>query len=322
MPLYKREGSPHWWIDLRHPRGGRIRRSTRTSDREIAQRTHDELAARVWQAKKAGVQLSDALYAWAKEKERGRSDLNALKQIRAKYSDRPLVDVSEATFLEAFADRSPSTYNRLAVVVRAAMKLAERRGWIERAPTFVRKAEPPPLERFLTPAEWTAIRRELAPHLRPMADFAIATGLRWANVSGLEWDRVDLRRKIAWIGAGDMKARKPLAVPLNATALAALRASGKGRTGFVFTRDGKPLGSPKKGFAGACQRAGVSGVTWHTLRRTWASWHTMNGTPADALQKLGGWATRDMLDVYARLAPSYVAQFAGNARPIRTKNAA
>lgn len=46
----------------------------------------------------------------------------------------------------------------------------------------------------------------------------------------------------------------------------------------------------------------------------------MNGTPADALQKLGGWATRDMLDVYARLAPSYVAQFAGNARPVGHKN--
>ena len=325
MSLIRRPRSPYWWIDLRHPRGGRIRRSTRTSDQEEAQRQHDQLAARLWQVKQSGRQLSDALLAWATAKERGASDIRALRLIRRDYPDRPLIDVTEASFLEAFSDKSPGTYNRLAVIVRAAMRIAAKRGWIDAAPAFERKPEPPPLERFLTAGEWQRLRAELPDHLRPMADFAIATGLRWSNVAGLEWECVDLRRKVAWIGAGDMKGGKGLAVPLNATALAALRATGREREGVVFTYAGKPLGSPKKGFAGACQRAGLQGVTWHTLRRTWASWHTMNGTPPDVLQKLGGWATRGMLDVYARLAPSYVSQFAGNARPVgavRRKKAA
>lgn len=239
-----------------------------------------------------------------------------LRQIRAKYPDRPLIDVSEASFLEAFADKAPSTYNRLAVIVRASMRIAARRGWIEAAPTFERKTEPPPLERFLSAEEWSALRAELPAHLQRMADFAIATGLRWSNVAGLEWQAVDMRRKVAWVGAEDMKGRKGLAVPLNATAIAALKATGANREGFVFTYRDKPLGSPKTALRKAVVRANLTGVTWHTLRRTWASWHTMNGTPADVLQKLGGWATRDMLDVYARLAPSYVSQFAGNARPV------
>ena len=55
----------------------------------------------------------------------------------------------------------------------------------------------------------------------------------------------------------------------------------------MFTWRGKPLGSPKTAFRGAIARAGLDGVTWHTLRRTWASWHTMRGTPPDVLQKLG-----------------------------------
>ena len=316
MPLYRRADSPVWYIDLRHPRGGRIRRSTRTSDRAAAQRQHDELAARLWQVKQAGRQLSDALLAWATEAPRGASDLRALKQIRAHYDDRALIDVTEASFLDAFGGKSPGTYNRLAAVVRAAMNIAARREWIDRAPHFTRRKEPPPLERFLTAAEWARLRAELPAHLVPMADFAIATGLRWANVAGLTWDRVDLRRKLAWIPANEAKGGRPLSVPLAPTAIAALRATGKAREGHVFTWRGKPLGSPKTAFRGAIARAGLDGVTWHTLRRTWASWHTMRGTPPDVLQKLGGWATRDMLDVYARLAPSYVAQFAGNARPV------
>lgn len=322
MPIYRRDRSPYWWIDLRHPRGGRIRRSTGTADREAAQRQHDTLAARLWQVKQTGRQLSDALLTWATIQERGGSDIRMLRQIRAHYPDRPLIDVTEASFIDVFGEKSPGTYNRLAAIVRASMKLAEQRGWIERAPTIKRRKEPPAIERYLTAEEWTRLRAELADHLRPMADFAIATGLRWSNVAGMEWKRVDLRRRVAWIGADEMKGRKGLAVPLNATAIAALRATGRGREGFVFTYNGRPLGSPKKGFAEACRRADVKDATWHDLRRTWASWHTMNGTPPDALQKLGGWATRDMLDVYARLAPSYLAQFAGNSRPVRRKKAA
>lgn len=313
MPIYKR--GDRWWIDLRHPRGGRIRRSTGTSDREAAQRQHDELAARLWQVRKTGYQLSDALFAWATAKKRGRSDLNALRQIRAAYRDRPLIEVSEASFLDAFGHKAPATYNRLAVIIRAAMNIAERREWIERAPHFTRRTEPPPLERFLTPAEWKRVRAELPEHLVPMADFAIATGLRWANVAGMQWERIDLRRKVAWIPATQAKGRKAFSVPLSKAAVAALRATGKARDGYVFTYRGKPLGSPKTGFASAAKRAGLDDVTWHTLRRTWASWHTMAGTPADVLQKLGAWSTRDMLDVYARLAPSYVAQYADNAAP-------
>lgn len=315
MPLYRRPESPVWYIDLRHPRGGRLRRSTRTTDRAAAQRQHDELAARLWHVKQTGRQFSDALLAWTTARPRGPSDIRALRLIRARYKDRPLLDVTAQSLLDTFGDCGPSTYNRLANILRAALNMAEARGWIERAPVLERRPEPPPRERFLTGSEWQRLRAELPDHLRPMADFAIATGLRWSNVAGLEWERVDLKRKVAWIPARQAKGRKGISVPLSAAALAALRATGKARTGPVFTYRGNTLGSPKTAFRKALARAKLDGVTWHTLRHTWASWHAMAGTPLDVLQILGGWASRDMLERYAHLAPSYVAQFAGNARP-------
>lgn len=247
-----------------------------------------------------------------------------LRQIRKEYADRPLIDVTEASFVEAFGEKSPGTYNRLANIARAAMNGAVKRGWIDRAPAFARRKEPPGRERFLTGAEWKRLRSELPGHLRPMADFAIATGLRWSNVAGLEWARVTMGKEtgFAWIPASQAKGAKAIPVPLSKAATAALRATGRAREGYVFTYRGKPLGSAKNAFGKALERAGLTGVTWHTLRHTWASWHVMAETPMDVLQKLGGWASRDMLDRYAHLAPTYTAQFAGNARPPRAKKRA
>lgn len=235
--------------------------------------------------------------------------------MRARYKDRALSAVTAESIVDTFGDRAPGTYNRLANIFRAALNLAAARGWLERAPVIARRPEPLPRERYLTGAEWKRLRGELPEHLRRMADFALATGLRWSNVAGLEWERVDLGQRLAWIPATQAKGRKAIAVPLSASALAALRATGRARTGFVFLWRGKPLKSPKTAFGKACARAQLDDVTWHTLRHTWASWHAMAGTPLDVLQQLGGWASRDMLDRYAHLAPSYLAQFAGNARP-------
>lgn len=242
-----------------------------------------------------------------------------MRLIRKQYKDRPLVDVTDASLRETFGAKRPATYNRLVNVIRAALNVGHAHGWIEAPPKFARRKPPPQLERFLTAAEWKRLRAELPDHLVPMADLSIATGLRWGNVAGLTWDRVDLRRKLAWIPSSQAKGRDAIPVPLAPAAVEAIRTIPGKRAGHVFTYAGKPLGSPKTAWRKAVLRAGLAPLRWHDLRHTWASWHAMNGTPLDVLQKLGGWATRDMVQRYAHLAPSYVAQFAGNAKPVGHK---
>jgi superfamily I DNA and/or RNA helicase len=127
MPLYKRPGSPFWWISLRH-RGRRLRRSTETSDRATAQRQHDELKARLWTEKVSGYVLADALLAWLDERPRSRKDLNAVALIRREYPDRPLIDVTPASVeAELGKDRGPGAYNRHMVIIRAALNIAARK---------------------------------------------------------------------------------------------------------------------------------------------------------------------------------------------------
>jgi integrase len=78
---------------------------------------------------------------------------------------------------------------------------------------------------------------------------------------------------------------------------------------YVFTYRGSPIyHATTKAWVKALERAEIeAGFTFHDLRHIWASWHVMEGTPIEVLQKLGGWADAKMVLRYAHLAPSYVA---------------
>lgn len=147
--------------------------------------------------------------------------------------------------------------------------------------------------------------------------------MRRANITGLTWHNIDSERRIAWVWPDEAKAGKPIAVPLNADALALLkeRFEKKDKHGncvrdarYVFTYRKQPImRTTTKAWFTACTRAGIDeGFTFHDLRHTWASWHVMGGTPLEVLRQLGGWADMTMVLRYAHLAPGYVAAYAEN----------
>jgi len=102
--------------------------------------------------------------------------------------------------------------------------LRARLGMARSCPTIRLLKEPTRRIRFLSQAQALTLLRELPPHLREMATFALATGLRAANVTGLIWDQVDLSRKLAWVHPDQAKARKATAVPLNDMAMRVIMA--------------------------------------------------------------------------------------------------
>ena len=95
--------------------------------------------------------------------------------------------------------------------------------WIDKAPKVKLFKEGSGRERCITLGQAEALLGELPPYQRDVVVFALSTGLRQSNVLGLEWSRVDLGSGHAWVGANESKNRKPIAVPLNATALEVLR---------------------------------------------------------------------------------------------------
>ncbi|MEN9316035.1 MAG: hypothetical protein RIS35_2428, partial [Pseudomonadota bacterium] len=113
------------------------------------------------------------------------------------------------------------------------------------------------------------------------------------------------------------KGRKAISVPLAAAAVELLKRQVGQHDTYVFTH-GKArrepyTTTPKTAWLTATKAAGLEGLRWHDLRHTWASWHVQSGTPLGVLQKLGGWASLDMVQRYAHFAPEHLAAYADNA---------
>lgn len=326
MSLYKQKGSTVWWVNIRHA-GRRVRRSTGTPDRAAAQLAHNEIQMELWALvpNTSEHTWGDAVELWTMAETRSDSELLSLAKFGKGYSDRVLADVTAESIEEALAFcKTAGTFMRYRTMVMAILNRAKAKGWIKDLPKVAtRRDKKKKTREWITPEQWAKLYAELPKHMKPMAEFAVETGLRQQNVLGLEWRRVDVERKLAWIEADETKADEAIPVALSDGALRVLAEQKDQHDEFVFTYRDKPIKEVKTSFQAACIRAGLgkvdddghySGFTWHGLRHTWATWHIQNGTPIEVLKELGGWADLRMVLNYAHHSPGHLASYANNVR--------
>lgn len=328
-----------WWVDFTTPSGERVRRSAETGSKAEATELHDKLKAEAWRRAKLAEAprrtWNDAVVRWCREqshKATAEEDKAKLRWLDAHLSGKDL-DIIDRDMIERItqaklADHcSNATVNRMLALVRSILRKSAREWeWLDRTPAVRMLKEPTRRVRYLTYAEADRLLAELPPNLRDMAGFSLASGLRAANVTGLQWSAVDLERRLAWIHPDQAKARKAIPVPLNGEAVAILQKQiGKHRE-VVFTFKGKPIEQVSTAaWYKALKRAGIENFRWHDLRHTWASWHIQSGTPLNVLQELGGWASYSMVQRYAHLSADHLAPWADRlaaARPSRGTNPA
>lgn len=329
--LYKR--GKNWWVRFTI-RGREIRVTSGTDRKTLAEEFERRLREQIWRETELGdIQHTweEATERWLKEKahKRGlRRDRQAFMALDPHLSGRALHEIDSvalAPVAEALRDgRAAGTVNRLMAAARGVLNAAVKWGWLSVAPKIeaqhVERSDP----RFITHAQFDTLAGHLPPHLERMARFAVATGLRWSNVSGLRWEMVDLERSVAYVPSGETKNRRAIPVPLSSGGMDIHRTCLAGRTGdgdeWVFTDHlGRaPVGSPKTAWGKAVKRAGLQGFRFHDLRHTWAAWHTMSGTPPIVLKALGGWSSLAMVERYAALNPGHLSEWADNANS-RTK---
>ncbi|MCU0806405.1 MAG: site-specific integrase [Candidatus Contendobacter sp.] len=321
MSIYKRGGV--WWIRFTTPDRREIRESAQTPDRRQAQEYHDRRKADSWRIAKLGESprytWQQAVVRWLEE----HADYKALDTATARlrtahtyFGGLDLDQIDTATLTRALlAYRATgvkaSTANAWLAIVAAVLASAHRWGWLAVVPTVDRLPVTERRLRWLTRDEAARLIAELPDHLQPMVRFSLATGLRKGNVCRLEWNQVDLERRVAWIHADQAKGKRVIMIPLNADAVVVLREQQGQHPRWVFVREGQPILRPiASGWYPAVQRAGLTGVRWHDLRHTWASWHVQAGTPLAVLKELGGWASLDLVLRYAHLAPEHLAEHA------------
>jgi integrase len=172
-------------------------------------------------------------------------------------------------------------------------------------------AEPKRRVRWIAPRQARVLLETLPAHQRDIVLFALATGLRQSNVTGLGWSQVDLERRTAWIAADEAKGGEDIHISLSDVALEVLERQRGKHPARVFTYKGKPVRYVNtKAWRNALKRAAITDFRWHDLRHTWASWLIQNGTPLYDLQEMGGWKSAAMVRRYAHLAPAQMARHA------------
>lgn len=193
-------------------------------------------------------------------------------------------------------------------MIRAILRKAEREWeWLAKSPTIRLLKEENHRIRWITKEEAELLIKELPTHLSDMATFALATGLRMSNITGLQWCDVDLVKRHAWIHPDQAKAKKAIAVPLNSDAVRVIRNQIGNHDIFVFVYQGKSISECNtKAWKKALKRAGIENFRWHDLRHTWASWHVQSGTSLQELQQLGGWSSFEMVLRYAHLSSDHL----------------
>jgi len=207
---------------------------------------------------------------------------------------------------------SNATINRALEVVRRILNVAHQDWrWLKGVPKIRMLKEPRRRVRFLRREEADRLIEALPEHMKPIVEFALATGCRAGEILGLEWSRVDLSRKVAWLDHGTTKSGDGRGIPLNADAVAALEATRGQHPRWCFTFGGKRIQQSSTAWDKAKQRAGIEDFRFHDLRHTWASWHVQSGTSLAELMELGGWKSYEMVLRYAHLAPEKLSFVAG-----------
>ncbi len=240
-----------------------------------------------------------------------------LKWFAPHLGGKPLHEINRALLDALKAQRAKgvttATANRYMALVRAILRRAcYEWEWLDRVPKVGMFKQSSGRVRSLSREEFGQLIAQLPQHLADMAVFSVATGLRQANVTRLQWRQVSLERRHLWVSPDQHKNGQAHAVPLNEAAMEVLlRKQGDHRT-HVFTYEGNPISQVNtKAWRNALQRSGIEDFSWHDLRDTFATWHREAGTPTHELQRLGGWKTQSMVEKYAHVAPEGLQVAAG-----------
>lgn len=317
--VFKRPDSRFYWINVTLPNGKRLRQSAGTESREEAEAYLAKLTLDAYREAHFGIkpertwQEAVVRYLAIKRHLRSFSDVQRICRLLDPYLGALTLRQIDGDAIwsviqgESKKGNKPATINRYLALIRSLLRMArDEWQWIDSFPKIRLLPGEVERDRWLSRAEAACLIAACPPHLAAMVRFALATGCRAREITGLEWNRVDLARRTAWLN--HTKNGTPRGVPLNQDAINVLVEQIGKHSRYCFTYQGSPIAWELSNSAWhtALAKAGIKDFRFHDLRHTWASWHRQAGTSCDELKDLGGWKSRQMVDRYAKYATEHL----------------
>ena len=328
--IYQRKDSRFFWIDVTRPNGKRLRQSAGTERREEAEAYLAKLTLDAYREAHFGIkpdrswQEAVVRYLAMKGSLRSFSDVQRICRLLDPYFGSLMLRQIDGDAIwsvirgESKKGNKPETINRYLALIRSLLRMArDEWQWIETFPKIRLLPGEVERDRWLSPVEALALLGVCPPHLAALVKFALATGCRAREITGLEWNRVDLNRRTAWLN--QTKNGTPRGVLLNQDAVDILVEQLGKHSRVCFTYQGNAIAWELSNSAWhtALAKAGIKDFRFHDLRHTWASWHRQAGTSCDELKELGGWKSRQMVDRYAKYATEHLTIAAARIERVR-----
>ena len=137
-------------------------------------------------------------------------------------------------------------------------------------------------------------------HIRPILVVAFDTGMRKEEILGLRWEQVDLAGGRIFLYEEDTKAQQARLILMTGRVLDTLEALPRALSGYVFInpKTGTRWNCIKKSWKSALKRAGLDGMWFHDMRRSFVSNSRRIGVQESVVMRMSGHKSRKVFDRY------------------------
>lgn len=275
--------------------GRRIRGTTGTADKTLAQRIAAEAESREWRRHLDGAEevltMAQAMLAYL---DAGKPD-RFLKPIADHWKETRVKTITPEAIRQSarklYPDAGEATWNRQVIVPTAAViNFAAQMGWCRHIKvkrfTVVSQEKTPATPEWVAAFAAQAVADGL-PHLAALCLFMFGTGARIGEAVALTWGAVKLSDRLATIN--QTKTRFIREAHLPATAVAALANIPSNRRPDDLVFGYACSSSVSKVWNNVAARAGIAPLTPHCCRHGFATTMLRKGRDVKTIAKAGGW---------------------------------
>ncbi len=210
--VYRRPDSRYWWINATLSNGKRIRQSAGTENRQEAEAFLAKIKLDAYRVIHFGIKPERS---WQDAVVRFLAVKATLRDVKGycglcrrldSYLGGTMLNQINGDMIwniiqgELKRGNKIATINRHLAVTRAILRMArDEWQWIDAVPKIRLLSGEVERDRWLNYEEAEQLIAECPPHLAAMVKFALTTGCRASEITGLEWNRVDLERRTAWL---------------------------------------------------------------------------------------------------------------------------
>lgn len=331
--LYRRAGSPYWWIHYTDGNRGTVRESTNTCSKKLAAVILSKKRANVAEGKhldkKRNPQTTffELLEQYTEAKARTlrmkgfEGMVTAWKKSFGNVPCSKLTESKIEKYLNSRKDLSATSKNRHLTILRSVFSwgLNLKEPLVSSNPTLgikkdKRAEEAAKRNRYLNHEEIQRLLSLASDGFRPILVTALHTGMRRGEILSLKWADVDLKARN--ITVRKTKGGKNREIKMNDTLVETLKnLPSRFQKNYVFpspVKPGKPYTDVNHTFNRLTRKAEIEDCRFHDLRATFASQMVMSGADLKTVQELLGHSSLTMTQRYAHLSKAHVAQAVQN----------